>query len=660
MIFWLLVAVVVLALPAAGLFAWVVDPAGRLKLGAREAAAWSAVGWAVLSVVIVELLSLGAGHDVTAARSGHLTRGCLLAAWAIPAAAGAAALILKRSALGELFERARGTWSRCGRFEQALVAISVACLLLVGLIALLAAPNTWDSMTYHLARVAAWLRLGGVANYATSAEPQLFQPPGAEMLIAQWQSLVGGDRMAAIVQWAAFGLSVGVVSLLAARLGAARRGQLLAIVLTATAPMALLEGSSTQNDLVVSLWLLIAGAMALAVWQEQRLALARILVASAALGLAILTKGTAWLYAPPLVILLAFVSVRRIGWPRAFAVATAGLLIVVVLNAGQWSRNHATYGKYVYTGVAQFDYSNDSLTPSTLISNLARNGALYFGTPSARVNEIPTKATRKALTAIGINPDDPATTFFGQSFIVAKSGPDENHGASIVLFLLTAWAILLAFFVRRFRTKERAVWAAIVTLQIVLFCAAIKWQPWHVRLHLPFVLAGIPLVAVALEQAKRRWIVTMIVAIVAIAAPFYIALNVNRPLVGSDSILTKSRSAQYFTPRRSLEAQYKASVAYARAHHVKELGVSGSFDDWYYPFSALAKGDPPVFETLVGNPSGKYAAGQPIPDAVVCLHCEADRQMTLQKAGLHPVAIQVVQPPGLSDPFAITVEYWAR
>jgi hypothetical protein len=194
----------------------------------------------------------------------------------------------------------------------------------------------------------------------------------------------------------------------------------------------------------------------------------------------------------------------------------------------------------------------------------------------------------------------------------------------------------------------------------LLFCAAIKWQPWHVRLHLPFVLAGIPLAAAALEQVRRQWITAAIVAVVTLAAPFYIALNVNRPLVGGDSILTNDRSTQYFIPRPSLEAQYKAVISKARASSKAELGVSGNFDDWYYPFSALAKGHPALSETLVGNPSGKYAAGQRIPDVVACLHCEAGRQVTLRAAGLHPVALRVIQPPGVVDEFPITVEYWAR
>ncbi|MGH2905324.1 MAG: glycosyltransferase family 39 protein [Solirubrobacterales bacterium] len=643
---WLPLAALLLGLPFAGLFAWLTDPAGRLKLGAREGLAWSAVGWAVFSVAVLELLSLGAGHDL-ASHTGHISRRPLVAVWLLPALAGAAICVAKRGAFTAHFARARAGWAQCSRFERALLIVIALCALTIGAVGLLTAPNTWDSMTYHLARVAAWLQLGGVHHYATNAEPQLFQPPGAEMLIAQLQAITRGDRMAASVQWVAYLLSVSTVSLIAARLRTGRGGQIIAAALAATAPMALLEGTSTQNDLVVSLWLLIAGLLALQIAQRQQLAFGRILVACAAIGLAVLTKGTALLFAPPIVALLAYATVRRAGWARAVAFGAAGLLIVVALNAGQWQRNHETYGKYIYSGSGVFDYSNDRFTPQDLFSNVVRNAALYAGTPSARANEPATDAVRGTLKLFGVDPDDPRTTFPGQSFVVPKSGPDENHGASPLLFLLTAWAIGLVLLAAAYRSRTRTAWALIVVAQIALFCLAIKWQPWHVRLHLPFVLAGIPLVAVCLDQIKRRWFSVAAVSIACIAAPFYIVLNANHPFFGKESIFTTSRTSQYFIQRPGLDQPYVRAAAGRN-----RFGVSGSFDDWYYPFQRRAT----VTETFVANPSAKYNVR--LPATITCLHCDASRIAALQKAGYRKNLRASGTSSGEKDGQPITVEVW--
>jgi len=86
-----------------------------------------------------------------------------------------------------------------------------ACLLIsLGitlLVALVAPPNTVDSMTYHLGRVAMWLDQRSLAHFATHVERQVALSPFAEIVVANLQALSGGDRFANLVQWSSFGLT---------------------------------------------------------------------------------------------------------------------------------------------------------------------------------------------------------------------------------------------------------------------------------------------------------------------------------------------------------------------------------------------------------------------------------------------------------------------
>src|SRR5207248_1366671 len=77
-----------------------------------------------------------------------------------------------------------------------------------------------------------------------------------------------------------------------------RRGQSLAAVFAATLPIAILEASSAQNDLVLSLWLLVFVHFALRAFSGKA-GLAGWLLAGASLGLAVLTKPSALLIAFP-------------------------------------------------------------------------------------------------------------------------------------------------------------------------------------------------------------------------------------------------------------------------------------------------------------------------------------------------------------------------
>ena len=75
-----------------------------------------------------------------------------------------------------------------------LVGISII-IALVGTVALLSPPNTWDVMTYHLPRIVHWLQNRSVAFYPTHEPRQLFMPPWAEFAVLHFHALFGDDRL---------------------------------------------------------------------------------------------------------------------------------------------------------------------------------------------------------------------------------------------------------------------------------------------------------------------------------------------------------------------------------------------------------------------------------------------------------------------------------
>ena len=101
--------------------------------------------------------------------------------------------------------------------------LAAAIALTTAVIALVAPPNNWDSMTYHMSRVEHWRVNNSVAHYPTNIEWQLYLNPWAEFAILQFQTLgFGSDRLANLVQWFAFVGSMVGVSLLVRILGGAR------------------------------------------------------------------------------------------------------------------------------------------------------------------------------------------------------------------------------------------------------------------------------------------------------------------------------------------------------------------------------------------------------------------------------------------------------
>ena len=153
-------------------------------------------------------------------------------------------------------------------------------------------------MGYHMSRVMHWIQQGTVAHYPTHNLKQLYQNPGSEFAITQFQLLSGGDYFANSVQWGSMVMSLVGVSLIARQLGCDRRGQLLAVVLCATIPMGILQAASTQNDYVLSLWLVCFTYFSLLIVQAGVTRSTAIYI-GASLGLVILSKGTGYIYAFP-------------------------------------------------------------------------------------------------------------------------------------------------------------------------------------------------------------------------------------------------------------------------------------------------------------------------------------------------------------------------
>ena len=118
-----------------------------------------------------------------------------------------------------------------------------------------------------------------------------FQPLAIHHL--NFQLLGRADIFSQLVQWSSMVGSMSCVFAIARLLGAPEAGVVLAVLFAATLPMGILQSFSTQNDYVVSFWLL---ALVSNFWDGGGHAMIAICSAS---GLAILTTGTALIFATP-------------------------------------------------------------------------------------------------------------------------------------------------------------------------------------------------------------------------------------------------------------------------------------------------------------------------------------------------------------------------
>ena len=481
---------------------------------------------------------------------GALWRGWLVVVWTVVLTG--AAWMLARSQVGAV-------WGSSGVLPRgihlAMAGWIVVVVAMTGIIAVSGVPINWDSMTYHLARVAHWAQNDSIDFYPTHILRQLWQPPWASFAMLHLFLLTGGDRLVNIVQWVSMIGSLIGVSLVARQLGAGSRGQWLSAFMCATIPMGVMQATTTQNDYVAALWLvcLVIALLELDTWPTPLCTMA----AGASLGLGILSKGTSYLFAAPFVVVFVLAGrnrslARKLG--QGLMIGTCAL----ILNTPHYIRTAGVFGSpFGPGGEGSYHLANEEISLAILGSNVLRNLGLHASTPWRDVNVRVEQAIGVAHRAIGISPDDARSTWHLTRFSIGILVAHEDLAANGLHLLLAVGALVGTW---RFGERRRLrAFGVCLIVGFLLFCLLLRWQPWHSRLHLPLFVLCAPLIGVVFEHTKA-YVLAIILATLALASGYLLSQDANRRLGGKRSVVARSWANQRSTtPARPMSARLASS-----------------------------------------------------------------------------------------------------
>ncbi len=634
---------------AGWLLFWIWDPVAAG--GWRRAYLKTMVGHGVAIVVLTELLS--SWHLLT---TTVVTGMWLAAAIATVASVGISTLgsdhpfpgwnIASSRGLGSAVKHVLAMLKGLPPLERAIVAFVATTLVITLFTALWAAPNNWDAMVYHLPRVMHWIQNQSVAHYPSLEVRQLAFMPGASYWVMQLHLLAGSDRFANFPQWLAFLGCILGTSLLAEQCsgqqGFGQRAGWLAALLCASLPMAVMQSTTPQTDLLTAFWLVCLAYFVLAYfvsddptangtmvqnqqepWHGDRQKQEPRLVAwflqhqhywwiAASLGLGIVTKQTAWIFSIPIVLALAWRIARRqrrssSTIPAAFRASLVTLLIsissLILILPSCW-RNVQTFGSF---SGGTHGTTNEGWGLMALVSNLLKNLALsiplpgywqmiaaihqhvlhtdiespllnFAPTPLAAVDSSPTEALLKVLA--------PHEDFVG-------------YPVHLLLFGIAAIALIQRW-LRSGRTSPHPA-LLLLTITVItnflLVCLLLKWQPWGNRLLLPIAVLAVAVIADGTARWHRQW-QRLMVAGLGMMAIAYALTPMRHPLVAlpvpsaeqSPSILTLTRPQMYFSgARKELAVPYAQTVSTLQTTGCTHIGIALGAEAWEYPLWALLK-----------------------------------------------------------------------
>lgn len=458
-------------------------------------------------------------------------------------------------------------------------------MIISGITALVAAPNNWDSMLYHMARIPYWIQNQTVSYYPTHHLGYLWTNPFAEFSVLQLQLLSGGDRFANIVQWLSMFGSIIVVSLIAKRLGADLVGQVLAAFICATIPIGILQSASTQNNYVLGFWLAAFVYCVLVLIQDGGRPL-HLLACGVSLGLAILTKSYAYFYALPFCIWL-FISSGRKRFTYIFIIGFFALAI----NSGYFMRNLGLFGNPLGDSSGAKNYLlNEVFTIQSLASNIIRNAALHVGSSFSFLNGIMGGGIKFLHRILGMDMSDPRITSPGMKFYIPASAFDENITPNTAHFWLIITAILCFLFIRNLRKNMsvRGYLTAVISA-FLLFCFFVKWQVHNTRLHLPLFVLFSAFAGSVFSNIRGKKFIILIAVFLIWASFFRLFLSKPRPWVGKDNIFNTPRIEQYFFERKWLQQSFIEISALIKSKGCRDIGLYYERPEWDYPFWVFLK-----------------------------------------------------------------------
>ncbi|HEY3921991.1 MAG TPA: glycosyltransferase 87 family protein [Gaiellaceae bacterium] len=136
----------------------------------------------------------------------------------------------------------------------------VAALLAYELVLVFATPaDNWDSLTYHLTRVAEWMQHGGVYRIPNAATPRMNEyQPFAEQQIFYLFTATKSGALYAVPQYVAQLATMVAIFGSSLRLGFRPRAAICAALLFPMLSLVALQASTSQNDLVAASFPIVA------------------------------------------------------------------------------------------------------------------------------------------------------------------------------------------------------------------------------------------------------------------------------------------------------------------------------------------------------------------------------------------------------------------
>lgn len=557
-------------------------------------------------------------------------------------------LVRKRNAdLHEILQKIQKMLRVYGHPDAFTVSFLVLSVLMI-ILAMLTVPYNWDSMSYHLARIAHWKQNASVAHYVTGEIRQLTSPVLAEFVNLHVYILHGSNDSALnLLQAVSYIVNAVVIYGICAKIGIRQKMRYMGMLLYLSMPIAFAEALSTQVDEFATFWLLAYVYLLLDYTGGQRKAewsadcMRQVVCMACCIAFGYLTKPSVLVGVLFFTMWMIGVMLRRkdnrkcMGIYAVCMIVTAGVLVLPEIL-----RNLKTFHA-VSAPIAGARQLAGTWNPLYLLINGMKNISLNLANIYLYHGDfLIGKIIFKLASIFHVEINDPSIAEDGREFFVTAAQNYAHDTAGNPVIVIGFLVLFLYFLIHQKEYKKNAREKGYILtagLSFLFFCLIVRWEPYANRYIISYLALLCPVIMAIVQNIYEKSAVRgsvlcgllVFVCLVDLYGLIYYHGNVCYEQE-SDS----RRSDGYFVYKENSADEYTDLINTIDSLNIRELGVDIASDAYEYPIWAMLRDQKIRIESIAepSNESAIYDDTSFIPQYIAMIE-QGDERLTLSYHG---------------------------
>lgn len=389
------------------------------------------------------------------------------------------------------------SWLHCGKYSVFASLVLVLAIIVCIFRALSYPPENVDSLVYHLPRAFYYYK-NGIHNIPSEYVVMNYSAPASEIFLSHIFVLTGGnDFLCNLMQTSAYFISIIAGYRICRTMELSSRACVLCALVMGALPISILQGATTQNDLLCACYVLLAICECMEILKrldvsKMKDSLWHYISLGLCIGLAINTKITTGIVLLPFAI--AFI-VKHIKEKRFILPVVSVIIPMIAVNIPYWYRNFTDLnGDFLALGPSTYMSAKQPIGISDYIGRIVM--ALFFccGGSNRSINSILLESGQSIYKAIG------ASEFDDWGYYFIEDRANHNSQPYGVFFLIILISVIFVIVLH----KELRWYGVSSMAAIVLVFISIPFKLSISRYVLPAVAVSVPLIGVAVNNVKNR------------------------------------------------------------------------------------------------------------------------------------------------------------